>query len=410
MDSVRTGFLSAIHASGRQAVIAVTGGGSLAISDLLSVPGASAFLLDARVPYSTPALTEWLGRAPEQSCSRETALAMSVVSYLRARQLSADSEMTIGVGCTAALVSDHPKRGEHRAWIATQTMNATRLVELSLSKGLRDRAAEERLVADALLRLLSESCGLTSLPEVVLQAGDSLTNAGVVADPLLVDLFAGRRASVWAVPTETLTRRASEGTLNDSEVKASLARRVSVGTATPVIWLEEPPFKPAGLLPGSFNPLHEGHRELVRVAEQRLGGPVAFEMACVNVDKPPLDFLTIESRCRQFTERPVVLTHAPTFVLKSRLFPNTAFVVGIDTAERIVQPRYYGGEAEMIAALSEIRSQGGRFLVAGRLDRKSFHTLRDLGLPASLRDLFEEFSEAEFRCDLSSTELRSQNS
>ena len=204
MDSVRTGFLSAIHASGRQAVIAVTGGGSLAISDLLSVPGASAFLLDARVPYSTPALTEWLGRAPEQTCSRETALAMSVVSYLRARQLSADPERTIGVGCTAALVSDRPKRGEHRAWIATQTRNATRLVELSLSKDLRDRAAEERLVADALLRLLSESCGLTSPPEVVLQAGDSLTNAGVVADPLLVDLFAGRRAAVWAVPTETL--------------------------------------------------------------------------------------------------------------------------------------------------------------------------------------------------------------
>lgn len=386
MDSVRTGLLLSIHSSGRQAVIAVTGGGSLAISDLLTVPGASAFLLEARVPYSSPALTEWLGRAPEQSCSRETALAMSVVAYQRARQMSADSEMAIGVGCTAALVSDRPKRGEHRAWIATQTMNATRLVELSLSKGLRDRLSEERLVADALLRLLSESCGLTSLPEVVLQSGDSLSNAGGVADPLLVDLVAGRRTTLWTVPT------------------ASLA-----DPASPVIWKAEPLINPVGLLAGSFNPLHDGHRELVRVAEQRLGGPVAFEMACVNVDKPPLDFLTIESRCRQFIDRPVVLTHAPTFVLKSRLFPKTTFVVGIDTAERIVQPKYYGGEAEMIAALSEIRSHGGRFLVAGRLDRKSFHTLRDLGLPPSLRDLFEEISEAEFRSDLSSTELRSRH-
>ena len=387
MDSVRTGLLLAIHSSGRQAVIAVAGGGSLAISDLLTVPGASAFLLEARVPYSAPALTEWLGRAPEQSCSRETALAMSVVAYQRARQMSADSEMAIGVGCTAALVSDRPKRGEHRAWIATQTMNATRLIELSLSKGLRDRPAEERLVADALLRLLSQTCGLTSLPEVVLQEGDSLVCAGGVADPLLVDLVAGRRTKLWTVPAEALA-----------------------DPATPVVWKAEPLIKPAGLLAGSFNPLHDGHRELVRVAEQRLSGPVAFEMACVNVDKPPLDFLTIESRCRQFTERPVVLTHAPTFVLKSRLFPNTAFVVGIDTAERIVQPKYYGGEAEMISALSEIRSQGVRFLVAGRLDRKSFHTLRDLGLPPSLRDLFEEISEAEFRCDLSSTELRKQSS
>ncbi len=410
MDSVRQEFLSAIHSSGRQAVIAVTGGGSLAISDLLTVPGASAFLLEARVPYSSPALTEWLGRAPEQSCSRETALAMSVVAYQRARQISADSDMAIGVGCTAALVSDRPKRGEHRAWIATQTMNATRLIELSLSKDMRDRAAEERLVADVLLRLLSETCGLASLPEVVLQQRDKLTNAGGVADPLLVDLVAGRRTTLWTVPTDTLTRRASEGTLDDSEEKALLARRVSLGTATPVIWQLEPPLKPAGLLAGSFNPLHDGHRELVRVAEQRLGGPVDFEMSCVNVDKPPLDFLTIESRCRQFIDRPVVLTHAPTFVLKSRLFPNTAFVIGIDTAERIVQSKYYGGEAEMLAALSEIRSLGGRFLVAGRLDRKSFQTLRDLGLPPSLRDLFDEISEAEFRSDLSSTELRKQSS
>ncbi len=383
MDSARTGMLLAIHSSGRQAVIAVTGGGSLAISDLLTVPGASAFVLEARVPYSSPALAEWLGRALEQFCSRETALAMSVVAYQRARQMSAESDMAIGVSCTAALVSDRPKRGEHRAWIATQTMNATRLVELSLTKGLRDRAAEERLVADALLRLLSESCGLTSLPEVIFQAGDSLTSAGGVADPLLVDLFAGRRTTLWATPTKTLAE-----------------------TATSVIWQAEPPLNPVGLLAGSFNPLHDGHRELARVAEQRLGGPVAFEMACVNVDKPPLDFLTIESRCRQFTERPVVLTHAPTFVLKSRLFPNTTFVVGIDTAERILQPKYYGGDMEMIAALSEIRSHGGRFLVAGRLDRKSFHTLHELGLPQSLRDLFEEISETEFRSDLSSTELR----
>lgn len=403
MDTAHRKILSAIHASGRQAVIAVTGGGSLAISDLLTVPGASAFLLEARVPYSPQALIEWLGRAPEQSCSRETALAMSVVAHQRAVQLSAGPEMAIGVGCTAALVSDRPKRGEHRAWIATQTANATWLVGLSLSKGLRDRAAEERFIANELLYLLSESCGLTELPELVLREDDSLTSAGGVAHPLLVDLIAGRRETVWSVPPDALNRSVGEGSADDSKHQPSLARRADH-------WQAEEPFKPAGLLAGSFNPLHDGHRELARVAEQRLGGPVAFEMACVNVDKPPLDFLTIESRCRQFTERPVVLTHAPTFVLKSRLFPNTAFVVGIDTAERIVQPKYYGGEAEMIAALSEIRSQGGRFLVAGRLDRKSFHTLHDWGLPPSLRDLFEEISEAEFRSDLSSTELRKRDS
>lgn len=373
----RPPFVSALHASGWQAVIAVTGGGSLAISDLLSVPGASAFLLEARVPYTPAALAEWLGREPEQFCSRETALAMAVVGWQRANKLSTRTAETVGVGCSAALTSHRPKRGEHRAWIATHTANATRLVGLTLAKGLRERVQEERLVADVFLRLLGETCGIPPLPPIGLVAGDSLTSDVCIAPPMLVDLVAGRRPTVWSMRSA---------------------------------WQVDPPLKSVGLLSGAFNPLHDGHRELARVAEQRVGGPLAFELAWVNVDKPPLDFLTIEARCRQFADRPVVLTREPTFVLKSRLFPNTTFVVGVDTAERIVQPRYYGSESAMLAALAEIRTHGCRFLVAGRSEGDSFRTLSQLNLPSSARDLFEEISEREFRRDISSTELRKQNS
>ena len=373
MDQVGQQLVRTLHACGRQAVIAVTGGGSVAISDLLSVPGASAFLLEARVPYSPLALAEWLGREPEQSCSRETALAMAVVAWQRANKFATQPDQAVGVGCTAALVSNRQKRGEHRAWIATHSANATHLVGLSLAKDARDRLSEERLVADALLRLLGETCGLASLPELSLIDGDSLTSESCIAPPLLVELFAGRRATLWSVQSE---------------------------------WRTEPPVKPVGLLAGAFNPLHDGHRELAITAEQRLGGPVAFELAWVNVDKPPLDFLTIESRCRQFADRPVVLTHEPTFVLKSRLFPHTTFVVGIDTAERIVQPKYYGSDADMLSALAEVRSHDCRFLVAGRRDGDRFRTLSDLEMPAQVSNLFEELSERDFRRDISSTELR----
>ncbi len=376
-DFDRTSLVSALHASGRQAVIAVTGGGSLAISDLLSVPGASAFLLEARVPYAPLALTEWLGREPEQYCSRETALAMAVVACERAKKLSTPPTEAFGVGCSAALVSNRPKRGEHRVWIATHTANATHLIGLSLAKGMRERVQEERLVADVLLRLLGETCETKSLPQIGLLDGDSLTSELCVAHPLLADLVAGRRATVWSMRSA---------------------------------WQSNPPLRSVGLLAGAFNPLHDGHRELARVAEERLAGPVAFELAWVNVDKPPLDFLTIEARCRQFVDLPVVLTHEPTFVLKSRLFPNTTFVVGIDTAERIVQSKYYGSEADMFAALAEIRSHGCRFLVAGRSEGDSFRTLSKLNLLPPVRDLFEEISEGEFRRDISSTELRTPNS
>src|SRR5262249_4183844 len=45
---------------------------------------------------------------------------------------------------------------------------------------------------------------------------------------------------------------------------------------------------PRSVLPGSFNPLHDGHLLLARVAEEMTGAPVAFEISVTNVDKPPL--------------------------------------------------------------------------------------------------------------------------
>ena len=56
LNDSRHGLIPAILQSGRRAVVAVTGGGSLAVSDLLTVPGASAFVLEAIVPYSPFAL------------------------------------------------------------------------------------------------------------------------------------------------------------------------------------------------------------------------------------------------------------------------------------------------------------------------------------------------------------------
>ena len=49
---------------GRGSVIAVTGGGSTAISTLLGVGGASRSVLAATVPYAEGALIEWLGPGP----------------------------------------------------------------------------------------------------------------------------------------------------------------------------------------------------------------------------------------------------------------------------------------------------------------------------------------------------------
>ena len=100
------------------------------------------------------------------------------------------------------------------------------------------------------------------------------------------------------------------------------------------------------LLSGSFNPLHAGHERLAEAAAAALGVPVTFELPILNAEKPPLGYAEIERRLAQFRWRyPVALSRAALFVEKAALFPGCVFVLGYDTAARLVDPRYYGGAA-----------------------------------------------------------------
>jgi hypothetical protein len=165
---------------------------------------------------------------------------------------------------------------------------------------------------------------------------------------------------------------------------------------------------PRSVLPGSFNPLHDGHLLLARVAQELTGAPVAFEISVTNVDKPPLAAADVRARVAQFAGRArVELTRAPTFVEKSRLLLAVTFVVGADTAERLVATRYYGDEARMNAALEEMADRGCRFLVAVRIDGAGrVRSLADAAVPPKFSRLFTAIPESRFRIDASSSAIR----
>lgn len=163
------------------------------------------------------------------------------------------------------------------------------------------------------------------------------------------------------------------------------------------------------VLSGSFNPLHAGHTKLLAAATQTTGLPALFELPVVNADKGVLARAEVERRLVQFRDRYlVVLSRAPLFSQKAALFPRSVFVVGFDTAIRLIAPRYYGGAAAMRAAFDAIRAAQCRFLVAGRLHNGRFQTLADLDVPADLADLLQALPEDAFRQDISSTELRNR--
>lgn len=165
--------------------------------------------------------------------------------------------------------------------------------------------------------------------------------------------------------------------------------------------------KPLALLPGSFNPLHHGHTRLAAAAANHLGYPVHFELSIANADKPELSQSEIERRVAQFRGLgPVWVTRAATFEQKAAIFPGVAFVLGWDTAVRVIDPRYYGDAARRDDALRKLIALECRFVVGGRLDVLGTFQVWEGGLGSELDDLFVSLTEADFRVDVSSTELR----
>lgn len=377
MDAEWARLISDTQASGRQAVLAITGGGTGAIAELLRVPGGSRLLLEAVVPYDDRALAEFVGAPFDQACSAETALAMAERARGRAAALARAGAEPVGVGATASLVSDRPKRGEHRCHIGVATGAGTELTSIVLDKGRRDRPAEEDLVARAVVLCLARGCGVAAPPpESLLAPGETVARRSVPPSSPIDLLLFGAIARVTALPDGQLERSA------------------------PV---------PSALLPGSFNPRHDGHLGLARTAAEILCAPVHFELSVWNVDKPPLTAAEVRRRVAQFAwQATVELTRAPTFLEKSRLFPGVTFVIGADTAERLVAPRYYGdSEAAMHAALEEMAGRRTHFLVAVRRDAAGrVLSLADAPVPARFAGLFTQIPESRFRVDASSTELR----
>ena len=133
-------LVAAIHANPRCGVLAVTGGGTGLLSTLLAVPGGSATVLEAHVPYAADALRDFLGAPPSQACSAETARALAMRSFLRARELGGD----FGFAITASLATDRPKSGAHRAHWAFQDAAIARSWTCSGGREADDGERERR--------------------------------------------------------------------------------------------------------------------------------------------------------------------------------------------------------------------------------------------------------------------------
>ena len=371
-----------IHDTPHLMVMYFAGAGSQALAWLHAVGGSSRTVLEVVDRYSAPSLTDATGFDPEQFTSQRVAKALAEHAHARAASITSrqpgSGYVSFGIGLTATIATDRVKRGDHRMSLAVRDAFGVVAHEVVLEKGRRDRAGEEELLSRFALDAIASASG------VLHTAAPAWTEEEVVATvleptpPVRAFLEGDRR----------YIRLEKDATWADGGNRGR-----DRGLA---------------IVSGAFHPVHEGHFELARVAAEHCGRDVVFELPLQNAEKGDVPMIIARKRAAQFATRaPLLLTRAPLFVQKAELFPDSLFVIGADTAVRVLDPSFYASSRTgMLEALTAIRAQGCSFLVAGRESEAGFRTLRDIPVPEGYEDLFEELPEEAFRRDVSSTQIR----
>ena len=331
----------------------------------MSVAGASGTVLEANVPYHSEALKSYLLATKPQGCNTHTARAMAMVAYQRA-QLLAPGKNVYGLGATAALATHRDRRGQDRCHVAIQSADKTIVHETLLDKNL-SRLEQESICNELIVAAIAQALGIN----------DTI----VMSQPIKLDSR--------IQPAEASWEELLAGTITGA-IKSTATKDYD------------------GIFPGAFNPMHEGHREMLDYYRRTQPGAIALEISIHNVDKSPLDFMTMAERALAITDIDLVFTNAPTFRDKAQLFPGATFIVGLDTIVRIDDPKYYDNESARDAAIQSMANQGNHFLVFGRLMDGNFVSLGSTKLTPSLREMCIEVPESEFRQDTRSSELRAR--
>ena len=358
-------LIKKIHQSPFKVTIVSSGGGTEAISSLLQVPGASNTILESYIPYAKESMDAYLNKKPDHYCSMQTCLSMAANAYKSCSKIASEtkSKYLIGISITASLATTYTKIGDHKFYIVLQTSSYTKSVACILDKNTRSRKEEEELIANYVMHLLGEACGIkVNKPSHSEDVDISKTNA----------------EKSWVK-------------LLNNEVN----------------YVSSSKSKPELIFPGSFNPLHEGHIRMRDLAEKKTGMQTTFEICAKNADKPPLTFQEIKRTLDQFDENDSwVMTSAGRFSEKAEMFPNSVFIIGADTLLRVFDEKFYSSNKDMNEHVERFNDHNIHFLVFGRKVNDKFISLEDINIPSRIRSRCTGFNEGSFRDDISSTEIR----
>lgn len=105
------------------------------------------------------------------------------------------------------------------------------------------------------------------------------------------------------------------------------------------------------IFPGSFNPLHNGHKWVSETYRYQ-GNQFFFEISVQNADKGLIPAEDLRRRLDQFIGySPVLITKASRFIEKAKIFGNNSvFHIGVDTLARMIRDHTVEGVGQIPAS------------------------------------------------------------
>jgi hypothetical protein len=370
----KTMNLSLLKELGISLHVIATGAGAGLQDELWKEPGSSAYLSGASFPYSPEEHQEILGFVPDHYCSEIDALDLAMAAYMKAYLFG--GKKPVGLGLTASVASEKKHRGDHRIYACVMTDDQILSCSLCLDKnvGSAARFADGQVANHIGLHLILTGVGITSLadltsnlPSNVLIA-DSNTNALLANDRFFLRPF-----------------------FNSNGERGLLGPKQKIA-----------------LMPGGFNPPHEGHFGLRDQFEANEDKWVVFEVVDNPPHKVPLSVQELLKRAKMLRGWPVLFTHNNKYIDKARAFSHTPIIVGADALLRILDPKW---GKPINPLLDEFIALGTQFYVADRLVDNKLTSLEDIlaTLPDdSARKLIVISHRLPGRWDISSTELRNK--